>query len=217
MKTSACIFDMDGVLCDTIPFHVEAWHTYSRERGRELADGEIIAWMGADNRFYLERILGREPSEREVEECVARKESLFRELSRGCLRPPPGLHAFMDGLRTAGMKLAVATGAPPDNVEFILGGLGLAEFFPVVVDSAAGLRCKPAPDCYLKAAELLGAPPEECIVFEDATGGIAAAKAAGMRVAAIVGTNTRETLEAAAPDWIFDSFEEAGAAGAFAR
>ena len=213
MKTSACIFDMDGVLCDTIPFHVEAWHTYSRERGRELSDGEIIAWMGSDNRFYLERILGRKPSAAEVEECVERKESLFRALSRGRLRPPAGLRGFLGGLRDAGVKLAVATGAPPDNVEFILGGLGLAEFFPVVVDSAAGLRCKPAPDCYLKAAELLGAPPAECIAFEDATGGIAAARAAGMRVAAIAGTNTRETLETAGPDWIFGTFAEAAAAG----
>ncbi len=209
METEACIFDMDGVLCQTIPFHLEAWHKYSRETGRELSDDEIIAWMGADNKFYLERIIGREPLPAEVAQCVERKESLFRESMRGRLEMPRGLRAFLDGLEARGVKLAVATGAPPENVEFVLGGLGLAADFGIVVDCSRGLRCKPAPDCYLKAAEELSADPARCLVFEDAIGGIAAAKAAGMRVAAITGTNTREALAAAAPDFIFDSFAEA--------
>ena len=198
----ALIFDMDGVLAETIPAHIEAWHDFSRSMGHELTTKEIVDWMGADNRYYLERIMGRPVTDGEVAFCVERKEGLYRERMRPYLKMPAGLRSLLDEAKAKGVMLAVATGAPPDNVKFILEGLHLEDDFRIVVDSTQYERCKPAPDCYLAAARLLGVEPSGCIVFEDAVGGIRAAKAAGMRVVAIEGTFPRATLAAELPDMI---------------
>ncbi len=205
----AFIFDMDGVLCDTIPFHVDAWHAFARSIGKDFADSDILSWMGADNRHYLAHLIGREPTAEEVADCISRKEAMFREAARGRLAPPCGLVEFLSLLESRGARCAVATGGPPDNVSFILGTLGIERFFRTVVDSSMIARCKPAPDCFLEAARRLGASPDECTVFEDAVNGIKAAGAAGMRSVAVTGTNTRETLADAGADAVIDSFKEA--------
>ena len=93
-----------------------------------------------------------------------------------------------------------------DNVDFVLDGLRLRDLFEVVVDASQYEHGKPAPDCYLMAAARLGLAPSECLVFEDAVGGIRAAKAAGMCVAAITATMPREALAAESPDILVDSF-----------
>ncbi len=204
----ALIFDMDGVLAETIPAHIEAWHDFSRSMGHELTTKEIVDWMGADNRYYLERIMGRPVTDDEVAFCVERKEGLYRERMRPYLKMPEGLRELLDEARGKGVKLAVATGAPPDNVRFILEGLHLEDDFKVVVDSTQYSRCKPAPDCYLAAARRLGVEPAAAVVFEDAVGGIRSAKAAGMRVVALEGTFPRETLLAESPSLIITSFSE---------
>ena len=93
-------------------------------------------------------------------------------------------------------------------MDFVLDGLGIRDLFEVIVDASQYERGKPAPDCYLMAAARLGLDPSECLVFEDAVGGVRAAKAAGMRVAAITATLPREVLAAEQPDILFDSFTE---------
>ena len=204
----ALIFDMDGVLAETIPAHIDAWHDFSRSMGHELTTREIVDWMGADNRYYLERIMGRPVTDDEVAFCVERKEGMYRERMKPYLKMPSGLRGCLDEARSKGVKLAVATGAPPANVKFILEGLDLVDDFKVVVDSTQYERCKPAPDCYLAAARLVGAECARSVVFEDAVGGIRAAKAAGMRVVAVEGTFPRDVLAAESPERIISSFEE---------
>ncbi|MBR1871313.1 MAG: HAD-IA family hydrolase [Kiritimatiellae bacterium] len=207
-RHAAYIFDMDGVLCETIPAHIEAWKRYSRSRGRELTEEEIIAWMGADNRYYLERILGRAATPGEVAECVSSKEGLYRAIMAQNLREPKGLRRFLSRARADGIRLAVATGAPPENVEFIMRGLAIGDFFESITDSGKVAHCKPAPDCYLAAAAALGLAASSCMVFEDAAGGIKAAQAAGMDVVAVEGTLSRSELALLHPQRIIKSFEE---------
>ena len=102
----------------------------------------------------------------------------------------------------------MATGAPQQNIDFILDGLDLRRDFRCVVDPTQYSHSKPAPDCYLRAAALLGVAPANCTVFEDAVAGIQSAHAAGMRVVAITTTNPRATLQSAGADRIIDSFAE---------
>ena len=143
-----------------------------------------------------------------VDALIAEKEALYREIYRPHLALREGLAEFLDEASAAGIPCAVATGGSLDNVDFVLDGLGIRRHFRCVVDSSQYGRGKPAPDCYLMAAKWLSAPPSACTVFEDAVNGIEAAKAAGMRVVAITGTNPRATLEKASPDLVVDSFAE---------
>jgi len=95
----------------------------------------------------------------------------------------PGLRPFLERFR--GAPMAVATNAEPENVDFVLDRAGLRQYFRVVVDGHQVSHPKPHPEIYLRAAELLGIAPANCIVLEDSHAGVAAARAAGMRVAGL--------------------------------
>lgn len=205
-RIKAYIFDMDGTLVDNCSYHVTAWQRFSRKYGRELTEREILDWMGAQGGYYIERIMGRALPKEEVDRLCFEKEVLYRELYRPVM--PPGLREWLDRARAEGIRLALATGGPKENVALVLDTLDLCKDFTVVVDASMYARSKPAPDCFLSAAERLGVEPGTCRVYEDALNGIAAAKAAGMECHAVTFTNPRDVLAAAGPDRVFDSYEE---------
>jgi HAD superfamily hydrolase (TIGR01509 family) len=197
---------MDGTLVDNCEWHVKAWQEFAHRHGREISTKQILDWMGAPSAFYMERIFDREVPPEECAELTREKETLYREMYAPYLQLPEGLGDLLHGARERGIRLAIATGGSIDNVDFVLDGLHIRELFEVVVDASQYSKGKPAPDCYLMAANLLEVAPSECLVFEDAVGGIRAAKAAGMRVAAITATIPRAVLAAEHPDYLFDSF-----------
>ena len=206
LKNAAYLFDMDGVLVDNCRYHVLAWLELSKKYGGRLTAEQVVAWMGAPGRDYVARMFDTPPDAARVEALIVEKEALYRELFRPALAPRDGLIAFLAKMRSAGIASAIATGGSLDNVDFVLDGLGIRRYFRGVVDASKYVRGKPAPDCYLRAAELVGADPSDAVVFEDAVNGIEAAHAAGMRVVAITGTNSRETLTEAGADLVIDTF-----------
>lgn len=204
----AYLFDLDGTVVDNCRYHVQAWRAFSSRLGNALSETQILAWMGATNRTYQERILGRPVTADEARRLEDEKEALYRQLYAPHLALAPGLRALLDAAREQGVVCAVASGAPRQNIDFVLDGLALRGDFACVVDAAMYARGKPAPDCFLAAAGCLGVAPADCLVFEDATGGVRAARAAGMRVVAITATVPRADLAAAGADLVIDSFDE---------
>ena len=204
----AFIFDMDGTIIDNIPYHIRAWKEFSRRYGHELSEAEIIAWMGRTNRDYQERILGRPPTPEESARMSEEKESVYRELYRPHLALAPGLAGLFAAADRAGIAMAVASGAPRPNVDFVMDGLDLRRHFGALVDDRSYRRGKPDPECFLVAAAKLGVEPAACTVFEDAVLGIRAGKAAGMYVVAVDFLSDRETLLAAGADRVVSSFAQ---------
>ena len=90
MSNQAYIFDMDGVLVNNCRYHVLAWRVFSKKHGFELTDEQVLEWMGAANRVYMERLLGRPVTDDELTALENEKESLYREL----YAPPAGLAGF---------------------------------------------------------------------------------------------------------------------------
>ena len=208
MEAKAYLFDMDGVLVDNCRYHVASWLEIAKRHGGRLTEAQVIEWMGAPGRDYIARMFDGPLPPEEVEAIAEEKESVYRELYRPHLEPRRGLPDFLRIAKRDGVSCAVVTGGSRANVDFVLDGLGIRGYFDCIVDSARYARGKPAPDCYLQAAAELGVEPRDCTVFEDAVNGIEAAIAAGMRVVALTGTNTRETLEQAGPDKVVGSFDE---------
>ena len=208
MAKRGYIFDMDGTLVDNVRYHVQSWKAFSRKYGNELSEEKIVGWMGMTNRVYQERILGRPVTEDESRRLSEEKELLYSGLFAPHMRLPDGLRAFLDRARSAGIALAVATGAPRSNVDFIMDSLSLRGDFDALVDETKYAKCKPDPECFLTAARLLGCEPCDCVVFEDAIPGVAAAKAAGMKVVCVTFTKGREELLLAGADIVIDSYLE---------
>lgn len=204
----AYVFDMDGTLVDNCGYHVAAWQAFARRHGKELTREQVLGWMGQTNRAYLERLFGRPVGEEEAARLGEEKEKLYRELYAPRLRPRDGLRELLARARAAGVPCAVATGAPRGNLDFVLDGTGLRDAFAALVDDSMYARGKPEPDCFLAAAERLGAAPKECVVFEDAVSGVVAARRAGMRVIAVGDTGAPAALRAAGAERVVSGFGE---------
>jgi beta-phosphoglucomutase len=181
----ALIFDMDGVLVNSNPVHRQAWTRFNSRYGLQTSSAMLEGMYGKRNDDIVRDFFGDGLTPEEVAARGAAKEQLYREMVDGRIEEilVPGLRSFLD--RHAKAPLAVATNAEPENVRFVIDSAGLGGYFRAVVDGHQVSRPKPAPDVYLRAAELLGVPPPNCLVFEDSHSGVAAALAASMRVIGI--------------------------------
>jgi len=162
--------------------------------------------MGATNAYFMERMLGRPVAGDELKALEDAKEALYRELYAPHLELADGMRELLDDAHRAGIVCAIASGAPPQNIDFVLDGLGVRGEFACVVDAAQYARGKPAPDCFLEAARRVGADPADCVVFEDAVNGVRAAHAAGMRAVALAATTPRAVFESIGADCVVDTF-----------
>ncbi len=186
----ALIFDLDGVVVDSMPLHTLAWQRYLEALG--IARKDLAIYMhGRRNDEIVREFVGPNIPNEVILEHGAAKERLFREMMGANLVNSlvPGIAEFLARANApsgGGLPVALATNAEPANVDFVLSGTDLRRWFRATVDGSQVRNAKPAPDIYLAASERLGVPPRNCIVFEDSPTGIAAARAAGMRVVGIL-------------------------------
>jgi beta-phosphoglucomutase family hydrolase len=207
----AFLFDMDGVIVDSNPLHRESWTEYNRRNGVETTEAMHQRMYGKRNDMIVRDYLGANLTDAEVFAHGAAKEALYREMLGPRLTETlvKGLVPFLE--RYPEIPKAVASNAEPLNIEFVLQAAHLDRYFRLFVDGQQVKNPKPAPDVYLRAAELLGVPPANCVVFEDSHGGVAAGVAAGMRVVGITTTYSelpgatilaRDFTDQALADWI---------------
>jgi beta-phosphoglucomutase family hydrolase len=186
VKDFALLFDLDGVIVDSMPLHTRAWSAYLEQLGLPATDSAIASRMhGKRNDDIVEDFIGRDLDPAAVFEHGAAKERLYRQLMATQLKEHlvRGVEEFL--MHFEAVPMAVASNAEPANVDFVLDGAGLRPRFRVVVDGQQVDRPKPFPDVYLLAASLLGVKPLNCIVFEDSPAGIEAGRSAGMRVVGV--------------------------------
>jgi len=182
----AFIFDMDGTLVDNSDYHTQAWLTLLNGIGIEKDPGELHRQnAGKTNAETLRSILGDGLSEGEMQALARRKENLYREAYRPHIKPVPGLLAFLTQAHAAGIPMALATSANQQNIALVLDGLGIRNYFAVVVGAEDIRNSKPHPEMFLTAARRLVIPSQSCLVFEDSPVGIEAARRAGMRTVVI--------------------------------
>lgn len=180
----ALIFDLDGVIVDSMPTHTLAWERYLEAHG--IDPNNVEARMhGKRNDDLVRDLFGRDLDPAAVFQHGAAKERLFREMIGPTLdqKLVPGIREFLAGQT---VPMAIGTNAEPANVDFTLNGAGIRQYFSAIVDGSQVARPKPFPDVYLRAAELLNVASANCIVFEDSPVGIQAARAAGMRVVGLL-------------------------------
>jgi beta-phosphoglucomutase len=178
----AFIFDLDGVITDTSEFHFQAWQRLAREEGLPFTREENEALRGVARRESLALILkGRRISAATAEAWMERKNNYYVELVKSMPSGDllPGAGPLLEELHAAGLKVAIASSSK--NAPLVLDRLGIGSVLDAVVDGSMVARGKPAPDLFLKAAGLLGLPPAQCVVVEDAAAGVEAGRAAGMR------------------------------------
>lgn len=195
MSQQAVIFDMDGVICHTNPFHSKAFQIFFAKRNLNPTEKEYAKHMyGKSNKYIFSHFLGREIVGDEFVELEDEKEGFFREIYKDSISPISGFLPFLSSLKDVGFKTGVATSAPFANLELIMGKLGFESKMESVLASENVKKHKPDPEIYLTSASNLGVSPSQCIVFEDSFSGVSAALNAGMRVVGVLSSHAKEEL-----------------------
>ena len=193
----AFLFDMDGVIIDSNPYHKIALRQFCKQHGFDLSEEQLRQRIyGRTNKDWIPAVFGKISAEA-VARYAAEKEKLFRELYAESIQPLRGLLPFLQNMESYGIKRAIATSAPRENVDFTIEKTGIGPFFDVILDESHVEKGKPDPDIYLKTAAAVGFPPARCVVVEDSLSGIEAGLAAGCKVVAVSTTHSREELHEA--------------------
>lgn len=176
----AYLFDCDGTIVDSMPLHYVAWKRALGEQGCPFPEEKFYAMGGMPVRAIIAALNEEHGLTMPIEETAHLKEQYYTEMI-GDLESIPEVLAHIEN-QHGKIPFAVVSGSTRDSVERSLGQLGLLDRFDAFVCAGDYAKGKPDPEPFLTAARKLGVKPEECLVFEDAEVGVAAAKAAGMAV-----------------------------------
>ena len=208
-KADGIIFDMDGVLTDSEWFIAEAGRLMFQEtHGTAVTHEDFLPFVGLGENRFLGGVAEKHGiASFDIERDKARTYVIYTKIIKGKLKPLPGAVEFVRRCRELGFKSALATSTDYVKMAASLRAIGLAGeagggFFDATVNGLEVERRKPFPDIFLEAARRIGAAPERCWVVEDSVGGIAAAKAAGMRCLALLTTFPEAEIKKAGPDII---------------
>jgi beta-phosphoglucomutase len=184
MKIKACIFDLDGVIVDTARYHFLAWKRLADDLGIHFTESDNERLKGVSRMASLEIILeiGKMKIDDAKKEEYARLKNQWYVDYIKRMSPEeilPGVREFISELKHA--NISVALGSASKNTPLILERVNLKNMFDAVADGNNVTKAKPDPEVFLKAAEMLGVNPENCVVFEDAVAGVQAALNAGMK------------------------------------
>lgn len=205
---AAILFDLDGTIANTDPFHLQAWQQMLNEYQ-----------MQVDEVFYKKHISGKR-NQRIVEEILPNlslaegenlsntKETIFRQLAASQVKPLPGFTEVLKWTESKGLARSLVTNAPRANVDFMLDLLNLTETFSPIILGEEAPAPKPHPDPYLIALEKLGLSPEEAIVFEDSLTGIRSSVAAGIKTIGIASTHDPDSLAKAGATMVVSDFTD---------
>jgi beta-phosphoglucomutase family hydrolase len=193
----AVIFDMDGVISDSEPLHASADVEVLSGIGIHVSEHEIEKFAGISSSIIFEKYLAQAKRPLGLASELVQKKYAVLQRKSGEIRAVPGVVELIRLLKANGWALAVASASRKIFIRTVLDTLKVSDCFDVIASVEDVQRGKPAPDVFLKASELLGVPPARCIVIEDATAGVEAAKAAKMKCIGYAGSSGGQRLDIA--------------------
>jgi HAD superfamily hydrolase (TIGR01509 family) len=190
-KIRAVLFDMDGVVVDSMHFHLDTWKILLAEMGARRAALDAQRHFGLATRILLREILaerdhGREPSREEIERWFRRKVMLTCQVASRVAEPIPGFIEFARLVRACKLPTALASAASRGFIDTVLEKIGARDLFDAIVSVDDVAQPKPDPEIFLQAARRLDIPIRDCLVIEDSHPGIAAGVASGATCCALL-------------------------------
>jgi len=193
----AILFDLDGVLLDSMPYHVKAWQEIFAQYDVKIEPDEIYFREGtrtADLAKYLAISHQLELSENELTELVQQKSKRYNEITKAGV--VPGVPELLEELKQRSVFKAIVTSTFLENLLRVMPE-EIFQKFDVVITGSDVINGKPHPEPYLKAASKLGLKPSECVVVENAKIGVQSANAAEMFCIGLTSTQTKKQLKSA--------------------
>ncbi|PZR19605.1 MAG: ABC transporter ATP-binding protein [Flavobacterium psychrophilum] len=206
------IFDMDGVIVDTEPVHHYAYHQHFKQLNIDVTAEMYASFTGNSTKNVYQRLKETFEILDEVENLVQKKRSLFNDAfdEKEDLDLLPGVRELIVDLYSNGIQLILASSASKVTIQRVFNRFGLHQYFSHIVSGEDFPKSKPHPAIFEHAASLSVAPKEECIVIEDSTNGVKAAKAAGIYCVGYISENSL-LQELAEADVVVNHFSELNA------
>jgi HAD superfamily hydrolase (TIGR01509 family) len=179
------IFDMDGVLIDSEPLHLQAYQEFLKGFGITFSEADNRPFIGRTDLELAEHLISQHALPLDALQLVEKKEEILARSFSTHLKPMPGVIKILLAAQAISLPCAVASSATLPTIKKVTETLDIARYFQTLTSGDEVAHGKPAPDVYLLAAERIGVLPINCLVIEDSFNGVLAAKAAGMKCIAI--------------------------------
>ena len=193
----AIIFDLDGTLVDSLPYHHESWRIFFKNNNIEENDfSEIIKeYKGGGTLELMTSVFGDIYTRDELKKMSDDKEVIFRDIYKSKIYPIEGLNTFLDNLKENNILLSIGSNAIRKNVLMTIEELGITNYFSSIICGDEVSRGKPDPEMYLKTLSNLKVSNNECIIFEDSIEGVEAARNADIKVVGVTSSQSSEKLK----------------------
>ena len=193
----AIIFDLDGTLVDSLPYHHESWRIFFKNNNLEEHDfSEVLKeYKGGGTLELMTSVFGDMYTKDELKKMTDDKEIIFRDIYKSKIYPIEGLKQFLDNLKENNISLAIGSNAIRKNVIMTIEELSLTNYFSSIICGDEVSRGKPDPEMFVKTLSNLNVSRNECIIFEDSIEGVKAAKNAHIKVIGVTSSQSSEKLK----------------------
>jgi len=195
----AIIFDVDGTLVDSLPYHHESWRIFFKNNNLEENDfTEILKeYKGGGTLELMTSVFGDMYTKDELKTMTDDKEIIFRDIYKSKIYPIEGLKKFLDNLKENNILLSIGSNAIRKNVLMTIEELSITNYFSYIICGDEVSKGKPDPEMYIKTLSKLNIRKDECVIFEDSIEGVTAAKNADIKVIGITSSQSSEILKSA--------------------
>ena len=189
------IFDMDGTIVDSLPYHYEAWKIFFNENKVENFSEKLNEYKGGGTLDLMRTVYGNQYSKKELKKMSEDKEKIFRKIYKGEIKQILGFKKFLDELKSKDIMIGLASNAIRKNVSMIINELEIYDYFDSIICGDEVINGKPNPEMFNETIDRFNINKDECLIFEDSLEGVLAAKNSGVKVIGITSSSSNKVLK----------------------
>ena len=188
------IFDMDGTIVDSLPYHYEAWKIFFNENKVENFSKKLKDYKGGGTLDLMTAVYGDKYSRKELKIMTDDKEIIFREIYKNNVVPIAGFMEMFELIKSKKILVGIASNAIRKNVKMILSELKIYEEFDSIICGDEVRRGKPDPEMFNETVDRFNLKKEKCLIFEDSVEGVTAAANSRVGVIGITSSTSGKIL-----------------------
>jgi len=188
------IFDMDGTIVDSLPYHYEAWKIFFKENKVQNFSEKLNEYKGGGTLDLMRTVYGNQYSKKELKKMSEDKEKIFRKIYKGEIKQILGFTKFLKELKSKNIMIGLASNAIRKNVTMIINELEIYDHFDSIICGDEVINGKPNPEMFNETIDRFNINKDECLIFEDSLEGVLAAKNSGIKVIGITSSSSNKVL-----------------------